>query len=420
MERTVRGRPARQDRSIRTRERIAEAAVQVLGERGLGGLTHRAVAAAAGTSLATTTYYFAARDDLIAMASNATLGAYTEAFRRVADRADEGGGGITSIHALIARLVAKAAGPHRIATLAWCEIILDAGRREETRGLARAWFGQAEAAWTQMAERLGYAEPVEIARSGIEAVIGLIFVVGAAGADADQVRAVLDDGEDPLVTWRPAEAKLSDGPIVSRTPKAEATRERIILAAIDLLIAEGAGAVGYRAVAERARLTTSAPAYYFAGIDDLLACAQRRLFDAAKARYRRGIGGDRAVGATVAGLSDLTTVVFLREATEYAAANIAGFSLWLEAARHPGLRATVWGAVEDQSRAWARLVAPLAGVERPLDGVMIQSLFLGKLVRVVATGAATADLVGVRSQFERSLTDLVGEDRSKNHTIFQK
>jgi DNA-binding transcriptional regulator YbjK len=416
----VRGRPPRQDRSVRTRERLAEAAVRVLGEKGLAGLTHRAVAAAAGTSLATATYYFPARDDLIAEASRATLAAYTAAFRRVAERGSEGGPGIPSLRALIIRLVAKAAGSHRIATLAWCEIILDAGRRDETRRLARAWFQQAEAAWTEIAAGLAYAEPRDAARSGIEAVIGLIFITRACGVDADGARAVLEEGRDPLQAWRPAEAQPDDTRPSPKGPKAEATRERIVLAAIDLLITRGAGAVGHRTVAERAGLTTSAPAYHFRSIDDLLACAQQRLFEAAKTRYRQGMGGGRMAEATLADIADLTSVIFLREATEHAAANIAGFSLWLDAARHPGLRPTVWAAVEDQSRAWGRLLAFEGREEGALAGLMLQSLFLGKLVRAIATGADTADLAAVRGQFERSLLEAQGQPLSESRTVFQK
>lgn len=50
------------------RDRIARAAIAVVGERGIDGLTHRKVAAAAGVPLGSTTYHFATLDDLIAAA----------------------------------------------------------------------------------------------------------------------------------------------------------------------------------------------------------------------------------------------------------------------------------------------------------------------------------------------------------------
>lgn len=56
-------RPRRHDPG--RRERLVDAAVHVLAERGLAGLSHRAVAAEADVPLGSTTYHFASRDDLL-------------------------------------------------------------------------------------------------------------------------------------------------------------------------------------------------------------------------------------------------------------------------------------------------------------------------------------------------------------------
>ncbi|HEY2224459.1 TetR/AcrR family transcriptional regulator [Actinomycetospora sp.] len=50
------------------RDRIAAAAIQVVAEHGVPGLTHRAVAAAAGVPVGSTTYHFATLDDLLSVA----------------------------------------------------------------------------------------------------------------------------------------------------------------------------------------------------------------------------------------------------------------------------------------------------------------------------------------------------------------
>ncbi|MDT8912888.1 TetR family transcriptional regulator [Amycolatopsis sp. PS_44_ISF1] len=50
------------------RARIAKAAIRVVAERGIDGLTHRAVAAVAGVPLGSTTYHFATLDDLLEVA----------------------------------------------------------------------------------------------------------------------------------------------------------------------------------------------------------------------------------------------------------------------------------------------------------------------------------------------------------------
>ncbi len=58
--------PARRtSRGEERRELILRAALRVIGARGVGGATHRAVAAAAGVPVATTTYYFATLDELL-------------------------------------------------------------------------------------------------------------------------------------------------------------------------------------------------------------------------------------------------------------------------------------------------------------------------------------------------------------------
>jgi TetR/AcrR family transcriptional regulator, regulator of biofilm formation and stress response len=50
------------------RKKIADAAIAVVADRGVEGVTHRAVAAAAGVPLGSTTYHFATLDDLLAVA----------------------------------------------------------------------------------------------------------------------------------------------------------------------------------------------------------------------------------------------------------------------------------------------------------------------------------------------------------------
>ncbi|RDI54153.1 TetR/AcrR family transcriptional regulator [Nocardia mexicana] len=59
-------KPARRRRDPGARvEEIAAATERVIADKGIEGLTHRAVAAAAGMPLGATTYHFASKDDLI-------------------------------------------------------------------------------------------------------------------------------------------------------------------------------------------------------------------------------------------------------------------------------------------------------------------------------------------------------------------
>jgi TetR/AcrR family transcriptional regulator, regulator of biofilm formation and stress response len=74
------------------RRRIAEAALRVIEDRGVEGLTHRAVAAAADVPLGSTTYYFKDKDDLLAsaleVAERRTTQMLTELLARFVEGAD--------------------------------------------------------------------------------------------------------------------------------------------------------------------------------------------------------------------------------------------------------------------------------------------------------------------------------------------
>ncbi|MCC6524571.1 MAG: TetR family transcriptional regulator, partial [Polyangiaceae bacterium] len=56
---------SRKERGEAKRRAVLEATLRLLAREGPRGVTHRAVAAEAGTSLRATTYYFASREELL-------------------------------------------------------------------------------------------------------------------------------------------------------------------------------------------------------------------------------------------------------------------------------------------------------------------------------------------------------------------
>ncbi|MFE0193545.1 TetR/AcrR family transcriptional regulator [Streptomyces sp. NPDC058989] len=70
------------------RQRIIDAAIAVVGERGIAGLSHRAVAAAADVPLGSTTYHFATLDDLLIAALRQVNGAWLADYARWVDGID--------------------------------------------------------------------------------------------------------------------------------------------------------------------------------------------------------------------------------------------------------------------------------------------------------------------------------------------
>ena len=404
--RPVKRRGEKQERSVQRRGRIADAAIEILALHGISGLTHRLVARRANVSLAATTYYFDTKFDIVAEASRRTLQGYIDAFHRAAERFKQQPSDAARFSAFAAKLVHNAVGRDRIRSLCWAEITLDAHRHSESLELSRQWFSSLADVWFEMADASGFKEPRETARSAIDLVIGLLLVATSLGLSAEQVDAVLLGGESPLTAWKvePVEQVLP-----SLTPrsskKALATRNKIVDAAIDVLVSDGPGALTYRTVAARAGITPAGPFYHFPTIDALLGAAQLSLFEHSKQRYRE-VAAEIGDILDAERLIDRTAAVLVREATEFSGQNLASYAIWLQASRKPELRPMIWGAVSDQYRAWDRLLAPLSIEKRPLDALLAFCSFVGMHVRILSTGSTLEDLSQARREFARDFTAL--------------
>lgn len=404
---SLRRKGEKQDRSIQRRAQIAEAAIEALALYGIAGLTHRLVARKAGVSLAATTYYFDSKFDIVAEAYRRTLQGYIEAFHRAAVRFKSEANGPVRFREFAARLVRNATSRDRIRALCWAEVTLDAHRHEESLVLTREWFEEMSGVWLEICQAAGLSCPAETSRSAIDLVIGLVLVTTSLGLTPDQVDLVLEGDANPLAAWNvPQLVPPETAPQRRESRKAAATREKIILAAIEALIEGGPDAVSYHAVASLAGIARAGPFYYFPTIDGLLAAAQQRLFEDSKQRYRV-VAAEVGSDLDVERLIDRTSTVLLREATEFAANNLASYAIWLQAARNPELRPMVWSAIADQYIAWRRLMAVLTPAQRPIDPLLLLSLFVGKHVRILSAGSPFEDLAMIRSEFARDIGGLV-------------
>jgi DNA-binding transcriptional regulator YbjK len=119
------------------REVVLEATLRVIARSGVDAATHRAVAAEADVPLASTTYHFTSKSDLVRQALELVIERSTAIVASHAappgpDGADE----------LVERLVALAgalASDDRAPLTAQYELLLEAGRRAELRPLAERW-----------------------------------------------------------------------------------------------------------------------------------------------------------------------------------------------------------------------------------------------------------------------------------------
>lgn len=110
------------------RDRLRDAAIEVLAELGGRGLTHRAVDAAADVPAGTAKNYFPTRDALLRAVAERCL----ELYRATTERLAAAGPGPTDRDALIALfagLLTNVAGPGRPRLLAYRELQAEAARK---------------------------------------------------------------------------------------------------------------------------------------------------------------------------------------------------------------------------------------------------------------------------------------------------
>jgi DNA-binding transcriptional regulator YbjK len=129
--------PVNSKRQNPRRREILEATLRVIGEGGVKGVTHRAVAQEANVALASTTYYFDSKGVLVEEALELIVARSIEDVRRFTTC-----GGEISREELIDRIVgfadAQVNDPNAF-VLAQYELMLEAGREQYLRSLARRW-----------------------------------------------------------------------------------------------------------------------------------------------------------------------------------------------------------------------------------------------------------------------------------------
>ncbi|MEC3915618.1 TetR/AcrR family transcriptional regulator [Nocardia sp. CDC160] len=118
----------------RRREEILSAAEEVLLERGVAGLTHRAVAEKTGVTLGATTYYFKTLDDIM----RAVLQRVADRFAAYLDAFHEAGEftGLGDFVPALAQALVESYTAGRDLTAMECDLLFAAMRRPELRPIA--------------------------------------------------------------------------------------------------------------------------------------------------------------------------------------------------------------------------------------------------------------------------------------------
>lgn len=403
------GRSARisQTRTRVKRSDIENAALSVLSEEGSSKLTHRLISKVAGVSLAATTYHYADKHDILVSASLRLMRKFRifiekPRIKEMCTRPSSG--------ALLSSFLCASAEDNYFHFNCWAELMLHSARQPKGDHIGQAWYKM----FDSLVEE-GASEDAVDQRSRLrglsDLLVGLLLVTTSQGLDAGRVLEVLRDDRDPLSAWKPKGMNRTRNLQISRaTKKSAETRARVLTAAIELLAEEGPGAVTYRAVARKADVAQGTPFYQFQSISELLSEAQRQLFEDSKKRYRAAADGSVASHSSVEHLIARTSSVFWREVTEHAGRSASSYSLWVQAARDEHVRLMIWNAIENQLIAWEKVLRRLNPDIRPIDPLLAQALFVGKLIRVIAVSSVECDEAQIRAEFDRDLRAIVNSN----------
>ncbi|WP_224390143.1 TetR/AcrR family transcriptional regulator [Pseudonocardia sp. ICBG1293] len=196
----------RHTRSTRTRAALLDAAIEIICTRGVAAVTQRAVAARAGTSLASTTYHFRTADDLLVAAFEVTSTRTIADMRRTAREAAERGAGI--VDAAMA-VVARAPYGDRLPPDGVVQLTLSAIHNPRLRPIAEAFVEELATLFAPLT-----ATP-DTARTLARSLSGLILHEMARGADTP-TPTMRDDVTRLLAAFgvpdRPATGRPAAGP----------------------------------------------------------------------------------------------------------------------------------------------------------------------------------------------------------------
>ena len=177
-------RGRRDPRGELRRAELLDAAIHLIGAHGMDGVTHRAVAAAAGVPAASTSYYFRSKDELIDQALRTLAAREVELLRR---RREALGAAVADLDATVEALagwIEEQVTPEgSVAILAQYQLQLEAARRPAAREILAEWKAQTnELAETAMAS-LGARDVRTAAILLICAIDGLRLRLLASGHD---------------------------------------------------------------------------------------------------------------------------------------------------------------------------------------------------------------------------------------------
>jgi DNA-binding transcriptional regulator YbjK len=177
--------PVERPRGAARREVLLRAALRIVGETGPEAVTHRRVAEVAGLPLASTTYWFSSKEELLAAALELAAHDDVSRLRETAARLGAAADPIDSIVTLILSPVGEALRTSRASLIAAYALWLEAARRPGLRELSTSWTDAYRNALADVLERAGSADPRQDAQLLVAAADGLVMDQLARGDSSD-------------------------------------------------------------------------------------------------------------------------------------------------------------------------------------------------------------------------------------------
>lgn len=156
---------------VNTRESILRAALRVIGEQGVSGLTNRRIATDAGVSLGTLTYHFPSQTELLRQAMLLFAENETVKLRGLVNANKAGDITVEEAAAAVERVLEQMTfGADEIAPL---ELYLQAGRDPDLRDATQRCFAAYDELALTVLRALKVEEPQHIAQAVVALIAGL-------------------------------------------------------------------------------------------------------------------------------------------------------------------------------------------------------------------------------------------------------
>jgi AcrR family transcriptional regulator len=283
-------------------EDLSAAALEIVAESGIGGLTLRPLAARLGTTVSVVSYQFGQKEQILESVigdAARTEAAYLDGWRRLLGPAPAISASVAA--QVLEHILIDLTGEHRAHTLLFSELLFNVTSVPESEALA-AWCGNRRRFCAWLA---GHMAPVPFDLAGL--IDGFLIEECAYSMALDRLEsyrwlrrlciARLTDGLLPA-GGDAADQALFDAhfkalrlhanhAVTHRNETYDRGQDDIVHASADLISENGISGLTHRSVGQRAGVAASTVAYHFPTQPDLVRAGLARLIPAEQTRIQR-------------------------------------------------------------------------------------------------------------------------------------